>query len=108
MFRRSMKLIATVAVVASLALLSVAGAAFAQSPTEDAYGGGQGQEQVGGLQQSGGGGGDNGAAGAVATDTGGSLPFTGLEVGVMLLAGVALIGGGFLVRRMSSAGGTAA
>jgi hypothetical protein len=106
MFRRSMKLIATVAVVASLALLSVAGGAFAQSPTEDAYGGGQ--EQVGGLQQSGGGGGDNGAAGAVATDTGGSLPFTGLEVGVMLLAGVALVGGGFLVRRMSSAGGNTA
>ncbi len=106
MLRRSMRFVATIAVLASLALLSVAGTAIAQSPTEDAYGGG-GKDQVGGLQQSNGGGGDNAAA-AVATDTTGSLPFTGLEVGVMLLAGVALVGGGFLVRRISNAGGPAA
>jgi hypothetical protein len=107
MLRRSMRFVATIAVLASLALLSVAGTAIAQSPTEDAYGGGS-QGEVGGLQQSNGGGGDN-AANAVATDTaGGSLPFTGLEVGVMLLAGVALVGGGFLVRRISNAGGPAA
>ena len=110
MLRRSMRFVATIAVLASLALLSVAGTAIAQSPTEDAYGGG-GQGEVGGLQQSNGGGGDN-AANAVATDTaavkGSSLPFTGLEVGVMLLAGVALVGGGFLVRRISNAGGSAA
>lgn len=108
MLRRSMRFVATIAVLASLALLSVAGTAIAQSPTEDAYGGG-GQSEVGGLQQSNGVGGDN-AANAVATDTaaGSSLPFTGLEVGVMLLAGVALVGGGFLVRRISNAGGPAA
>jgi hypothetical protein len=106
MLRRSMRFVATIAVLASLALLSVAGTAIAQSPTEDAYGGGD-KGEVGGVQQSNGGGGDtNGAAAAVATDTtGGSLPFTGLEVGVMLLAGVALVGGGFLVRRISNAGG---
>jgi hypothetical protein len=33
---------------------------------------------------------------------GGSLPFTGLEVGVIVLLGAALIGGGFVLKRMSA------
>ena len=64
-----------------------AGPAFAQ--TEDAYNG------LAGAQQ--GGGGD-----AAAADTGGSLPFTGLELGLVAIAGAGLLGVGYAVRRASN------
>ena len=60
------------------------GPAFAQ--TEDAYNG------LAGAQQ--GGGGD-----AAAADTGGSLPFTGLELALVAIAGAGLLGVGYVVRR---------
>jgi hypothetical protein len=54
----------------------------------------------------GGGGGDtSGGGGPTATtsahSTIGSLPFTGLDVGVLALAAIALLGAGFALRRLS-------
>ena len=86
-----------VAVLAVAFVLVLGGTALAQdSPTQDAYGGVLGNEvensadtqanvqQVGG--ESGGGG-------------GGSLPFTGFEVGIIVLAGIGLVALGFAMRR---------
>jgi hypothetical protein len=74
--------------VCAVAIMALAaGPAFAQ--TEDAYNG------LAGAQQ--GGGGD-----AAAADTGGSLPFTGLELGLVAIAGAGLLGVGYAVRRASS------
>jgi hypothetical protein len=39
------------------------------------------------------------AAAAPASHVSGALPFTGLQLGVFVLIGIALIGGGLLVRR---------
>jgi hypothetical protein len=76
--------------VCAVAILAIAaGPAFAQ--TEDAYNG------LAGAQQ--GGGGDNAAA---AADTGGSLPFTGLELVLVAIAGAGLLGVGYAVRRASN------
>jgi hypothetical protein len=47
------------------------------------------------------------AAVAPATHTSGTLPFTGLQLGVFVLIGVALIGGGLLVRRVGGSRGEA-
>jgi hypothetical protein len=75
--------------VCAVAILAIAaGPAFAQ--TEDAYNG------LAGAQQ--GGGGDT----AAAADTGGSLPFTGLELVLVAIAGVGLLGVGYAVRRASN------
>jgi hypothetical protein len=69
--------------------LAFAAPAFAQSPTEDTYGG------LAGSQQGGGG-------GAVdAADSGGSLPFTGLQIVLIAGAGVGLLGAGVAIRRAS-------
>jgi hypothetical protein len=74
--------------VCAVAIMALAaGPAFAQ--TEDAYNG------LAGAQQ--GGGGDEAAA-----DTGGSLPFTGLELGLVAIAGAGLLGVGYAVRRASN------
>jgi len=89
-----MKLVATVAVLASLVLSSVASTAFAQSPTEDAYGSVDAVQQVA-AGGTGGGGSDSGGG------EGGTLPFTGLEVGLIALIGAGLVGTGIAVRRMS-------
>lgn len=110
---------AVAAAIACLAL-AVPGTALAISPTQDAYGG------VAGQQEEGGNGGNNGAnqtspsqsestapevvaettpvpsVEAVATtESGSSLPFTGLEVGVIALAGLFLVGGGAVLYRFS-------
>jgi hypothetical protein len=96
--------IKTMAVLAMLFTLSLAGTALAQdNPTEDAYGGVLGEE-VGNQDDSGAGtgvGGGNETAVAVAgQDAGsGSLPFTGLEVGLVALAGIGLLALGFAMRR---------
>jgi len=82
----------------AVALLSLAftGSAYAQSATEDAYSG------VAGVQQFGGGDGAGGEAAVVSdTSSSGSLPFTGLDVGLIVLAGVALVGTGLVIRRVS-------
>jgi hypothetical protein len=73
--------------VAVMAL--TAGPAFAQ--TTEAYNG------LAGAQQGGGG----GAGEAQAAETGGSLPFTGLEIALVATAGLGLLAVGFAVRRAS-------
>jgi cobalamin biosynthesis Mg chelatase CobN len=105
-----------VAAVACLMLI-LPGTALAQSPTADAYSG------LAGQQQQGGGGSPTttptttttGTAEAVSSDvaavpvaetttspsSSGSLPFTGFEVGVIALIGMALLGGGVVLYRMS-------
>ncbi len=77
-------------VFASLALTAPA---FAQTATEDAY------DSVVGAQEFGGGGGSDNAA--QAADSSGSLPFTGLELGVIALMGAGLLGTGVAIRRVS-------
>jgi hypothetical protein len=72
--------------VCAVAILALAaGPAFAQ--TEDAYNG------LAGAQQGGGGN---------AANTGGSLPFTGLELALVAIAGAGLLGVGYVVRRASN------
>jgi hypothetical protein len=100
-------------------MLAFAGSALAQSsPTGDAYSG------VLGLQQNSGTGGGGGNAPAAsqsapaasqtapqtvsASPGNKSLPFTGFELGLVALAGVALLGSGFALRRVSTARGHAA
>lgn len=73
-------------------VLAFAAPAFAQSPTEDAYSG------LAGSQQGGGG----GVNSADVADTGGSLPFTGLQIVLIAGAGVALLGAGVAVRHASA------
>jgi hypothetical protein len=88
------------AVMGATALLAFAApAAFAQSGTEG-YGG---SNVVAGLEQ--GGGGDTGApvqAPVQATaNEGGSLPFTGADLGVLAVAGGLLLGLGLGLRKLT-------
>jgi hypothetical protein len=77
--------------VCMVVVLAMAAPAFAQNATQDAYNGLAGAEQGGG-----------GNAGTVAdTDTGGSLPFTGLQLALVVGAGVGLLGAGVAMRRAS-------
>jgi hypothetical protein len=93
-----MKKLATLFAIFTLAL-ALASPALAQSPTQDAYGGTLG-EQVGG--------GGNGApapqqapaeTAPAAEQAAGTLPFTGFELGIIVLAGIALAGAGYTLRR---------
>jgi hypothetical protein len=88
-----------------LALCAVAmstGSAFAQTSGVDSYRGAG--EQVQGNLQGGGGGGDqqplSGTAGATQTSDGGSLPFTGLDLALILAVGGALLVVGLGTRRL--------
>lgn len=72
--------------------VALAGPAAAQNGYEGA--GGQVQSQV---QDSG------SAAGTTASDSGGSLPFTGLDVALLAGAGLLLAGAGFAMRRVTRA-----
>jgi hypothetical protein len=84
------------AVMGATALLAFAApAAFAQSGTEG-YGG---SNVVAGLEQ--GGGGDTSAPVQAAADEGGSLPFTGADLGVLAVAGGLLLGLGLGLRRLT-------
>jgi hypothetical protein len=88
------------AVVGATALLAFAApAVYAQSGTEG-YGG---SNVVAGLEQ--GGGGDTGAPVQApvqaAADEGGSLPFTGADLGVLAAAGGLLLGLGLGLRRLT-------
>lgn len=89
-------------VVCIAALLAVASSAYAATPSDNAYGPQGGVLGVGG---SGGNGGNAGSGNAPATTTRvestGSLPFTGLQAGLILAAGAGLIGTGIVVRRAS-------
>lgn len=77
--------------VVAVMSLAMTGSAFAQSATEDAYGGIAGTQQYGGGE----------TVLAADSSSSGSLPFTGLDVGLIALAGVALAGTGLVVRRVS-------
>jgi hypothetical protein len=77
----------TLLLVCVVVALALSVPAYAQSPTQDAY------EGAAGLAQ----GGDSG--GQAGGSDGSSLPFTGLELAVVALAGAALLGTGFAVRR---------
>jgi hypothetical protein len=90
---RFKKLLAVVGATALLAL--AAPAVYAQSGTEG-YGG---SNVVAGLEQ--GGGGDTSAPVQATTDEGGSLPFTGADLGVLAAAGGLLLGLGLGLRRLT-------
>lgn len=96
-----MKLKTATIIAVICAVLAVPGTAFAASATQDAYSG------VAGVQE-------NGSTppsaqveavetGPVSTEavetSGGTLPFTGLEVGLIALFGAALLGGGVVLHR---------
>ncbi len=81
------KLLVFTMVMAVLAVTATA--AFAQSSTQGTYSGLAGADQGGG-----------GTVAAV-NDTGGSLPFTGFELGIAAMLGAALIGTGFALRRVT-------
>lgn len=113
-----------IASLAAIALLALAAPAFAQTaPTQQVYGGDQG-EVLGNFQGGGGegiipppqnapevadeqGGGAPDVAPTTRTERGaapstaGDLPFTGFEALLVALAGAALLGGGFAMRRVA-------
>jgi LPXTG-motif cell wall-anchored protein len=112
---QEMKLKTGIVAAVTCLMLVLPGAALAQSPTADAYSGLAGQQQQGG-------GGSNpttttttNPTNAVSSDVAAvpvaettsspssseSLPFTGFEVGAIALIGVALLGGGVVLYRMS-------
>jgi hypothetical protein len=89
--------ITTIFACACAMLALAAPVAFAQSSTEDAYEGLAALEDVGGGSN----GSENPGSAANTADDGGTLPFTGLELSLFALVGVALVGGGYAVRRVS-------
>lgn len=84
------KIKSLIAVVCAIALM-VPGTALAQS-SDEGYGGAGG---IAGQIDSG------GDDGAVPVDDGGSLPFTGADLGVLLAAGGLLAGLGLGLRRLT-------
>ncbi len=78
---------------AVLAYLVTASVALAQDPTQRGYGGTGGNIQ-GDVQGTVGGGGSGGGTG------GGSLPFTGLDLLLLVGAGVLLVAAGLTLRRV--------
>ena len=95
-----------IAALACMVFLALPGAAFAQSGVSGYEDNGS---QVQGLVQGGGGGGDTTTSAPAATtsapaataDTGGTLPFTGAELGVLAGTGAVLVLLGFGLRRMT-------
>ena len=103
-----------IAALACVVFLALPGAAFAQSGVSGYEDNGS---QVQGLVQGGGGGGGGEtttsapaattSAPAATADTGGTLPFTGAELGVLAGTGAVLVLLGFGLRRMTQRPGTA-
>ena len=80
----------TTLLVCFVALLAFAAPAFAQTATQDAYG------NLAGTQAG------PGSGGSVQATSGDStLPFTGLQLGLVAVAGVGLLGVGVALRRGS-------
>jgi hypothetical protein len=77
----------------ALLSLALASPAFGESATQDAYGG------IAGSQEFTGGSGSNAALASDTTSESGTLPFTGLDVGLIALVGVGLVGTGLVIRR---------
>ena len=99
--------------VCVVACLAIAAPSYAQGPTQDAYGGVLGQQgDVGssgpaaGIEQGAQQGAEQGGAVKKAGSSG-RLPFTGLQLGLVLVAGTGLLGGGLVVRRMTRRQATA-
>ena len=108
-----MKFKTAISLLVACALLVIPGAAFAASPTSDAYSGVAGVHQSGGNTPP-----SNGVDAAteesapvaaevapvseeeVAT-AGSTLPFTGLNVGLLAVVGLGLVGGGIVLYRMN-------
>jgi hypothetical protein len=92
-----------VAILAMVFTLALAGSALAQdNPTEDAYGGVLGEE-VASNDDSGGSAENTPATVQVqqGADANGSLPFTGLELGLVVLAGIGLVSLGLVMRHQT-------
>lgn len=88
--------VSLMAVLAVAFVLALGGTALAQtSPTDDAYGGVLGNEV---SSNDSGGGGTAPVTNTAGADDG-SLPFTGLEVAFVVLAGLGLVTLGFALRR---------
>jgi hypothetical protein len=89
--------VSLLAVLAVSFVLVLGGTALAQNPTDDTYGGVLGNE----VENSGSSTGSVGnVTNEVGADTpGGSLPFTGFEVGIVALVGIGLVSLGFAMRR---------
>ena len=93
------------AILAMVFTLALAGPALAQdNPTEDAYGGVLGEEVANNDDS----GGDTDSPTPTAVieqgaddNSGGSLPFTGLELGLVVLAGIGLVSLGLVMRRQT-------
>lgn len=95
----STRFVTVMAVALATVMLVFSGLAVAQTPSDDAYSGLAAEQQAAAVAD------DEDDDNAVATvDEGGSLPFTGFEVGIALMAGAALIGTGVLIRRASRGG----
>jgi hypothetical protein len=111
----SMKRLASFLAVVAVAL-AAASPAFAQSATRDAYGS-SGTGVLGAVSNGGGsnGGGSGGGVSpstasstpvatpqqVVAASSGSSLPFTGLDVGLLVAGGIVLVGVGIGLRRFA-------
>jgi hypothetical protein len=93
-----MKRLALLVAVVALALV-VAVPAYGQSAANDAYAGRGGG--IVGTVDNGGPSGPTAQPVQVATNDQGSLPFTGLDVGVLALGGLALVGVGVGLRRFA-------
>lgn len=96
-FGSSRRRLPAVWLAAGLLVLALAApsVATAQSPSHAQYEPQNHQISVGG------GGGSGSGPSAPSRSTIGSLPFTGLDIGVLALAAAALLGAGFALRRLS-------
>jgi hypothetical protein len=90
------------AILAMVFTLALAGPALAQdNPTTDAYGGVLGEEVANNDDSGGGTPTETVAVQQGVDDNGGSLPFTGLELGLVVLAGIGLVSLGLVMRRQT-------
>ena len=89
-------------IVVCSALLFAAPSSFAQTPAQEGYSqpAGSIQQQLGGTQQRPDAQGHPAGATPVATHSSGGLPFTGLDLGLVVAAGVVLLAMGFAIRRL--------
>jgi uncharacterized protein len=87
------------AIASAVALLAPAAAFGASGSEEGGYAGSN--DVVAGLEQGSGGNGGGGASGTTSGNAGGSLPFTGSDLSVIVGAGGMLLGLGFGLRRLT-------
>ena len=92
-----MKRHALLMVVVAFALLAVAPVAYGAGAVTDGYGG-KGGGVLGAVNS---GGGNGSPPAQVAEASSGSLPFTGLDIGLLALGGGVLIAVGFGLRRLA-------